>query len=240
MASHIAIIGGHGKIAQLATERLAAKGHRVRSVIRAHGQSDAIRGRGGEPFVLDIEQADADLEAMLEGIDLVVWAAGAGGGDPARTRAVDHDAAVRVMQACTKHGIRDFMMISYKGARTDHGVPTDNPFWHYAEAKAAADAKLRASDLDWVIVAPTALTLETAAGAIGADVTVPDPSGLDAAVRLDAGGAPISRSDVAHLVAELVEPMVQGRIHHVTISATGGAQPIADVVAAAAEAVRLA
>lgn len=238
MTTRIALIGGHGKIAQLATERLVAQGYRVRSVIRKSDQADAVRARGAEPFVADIEQPDTELGEVLQGVDLVIWSAGAGGGDPERTRAVDRDAAIRMMEACTQHGIRDFLMVSYKGARSDHGVDPGDSFWHYAEAKAAADERLRASDLDWVIAAPTTLTLESGTGTIAADITVPDATGLDPAVRLDSGGAPITREDVAHLVAALVEPMVQGRLHHVTISATGGEQPIDEVVASAVEAVR--
>lgn len=238
MTTTIALIGGHGKIAQLATTRLVELGNRVRSVIRSESQTETVEARGAEAYLADIEDPDLDLAALLDGVDLVIWAAGAGGGDPQRTMAVDRDAAIRMMQACARHGIRDFMMVSYWGARTDHGVDPENAFWHYAEAKAAADARLRASELDWVIVAPTLLTLETGNGAISAEITVPDATGLDPAVRLDSVGEPIAREDVAHLVAELVEPMVQGRIHHVTVSAAGGRTPIAEVVDQTVQTVR--
>lgn len=238
MTTRIALIGGHGKIALLATEQLAQAGYEVRSVIRDAKQSDTIREHGGDPFVADIEQPDVDYDAMLDDVDLVIWSAGAGGGSPERTKAVDLEAAERTIEAAVKHGIRDFMMVSYKGARPDHGVAPDNPFWHYAEAKAEADAKLRSSQLDWVIVAPTSLTLETGKGQIAAEITVQDSTGLDPAVRLESGGEPIARADVATLIAGLVPPMVQGRVHHVTVSATGGTTPIEDVVADTVQAVR--
>ncbi|WP_293694394.1 SDR family oxidoreductase [uncultured Agrococcus sp.] len=236
--THIALFGGHGKIALLATEQLTQAGYTVRSVIRDAAQSDAIRERGAEPFVADIEEPDADFAAILDGIDLVIWSAGAGGGNPARTRAVDLEAAKRAIDAAVKHGVRDFLNVSYKGARPDHGIDRDNPFWHYAEAKAKSDAALRASELDWVILAPTTLTLETGAGSVDAEITVQDDSGFDAALRIDSGGTPIAREDVATLVAQLVPAMVEGRVHHVTVSATGGTTPISDVVAATVEAVR--
>lgn len=238
MTTRIALIGGHGKIALLATEQLTRAGYEVRSVIRDERQADAVRERGAEPHVADIEQPDVDFASMLDDIDLVIWSAGAGGGSPERTRAVDLEAAKRTIDAAVKHGVRDFLMVSYKGARTDHGVDRDNPFWHYAEAKAKADATLRASQLDWVIVAPTSLTLETGKGSIAAEITVQDSTGLDPAVRIESGGEPIAREDVATLIAQLVPPMLQGRLHHVTVSATGGTTPIEDVVADTVQAVR--
>ena len=91
---------------------------------------------------------------------------GAGGGNPARTYAVDRDAAIRVIDAAAQAGVRRFVMVSYFGAGPDHGVPPDDPFFPYAEAKAAADAHLRASDLDWTVLGPGRLTLEPPTGRI--------------------------------------------------------------------------
>jgi uncharacterized protein YbjT (DUF2867 family) len=96
----------------------------------------------------------------------VVFAAGAGGGNPARTYAVDRDAAIRVVDAAGQASVRRFVMVSYFGARPDHGVPSDEPFFAYAEAKAAADAHLRGSDLDWTVLGPGRLTLKPATGRI--------------------------------------------------------------------------
>jgi len=95
-----------------------------------------------------------------------VFSAGAGGGNPARTYAVDRDAAIRVIDAAARAGVQRFVMVSYYGAGPDHGVPKDDPFFAYAQAKAAADAHLRASDLDWTVLGPGRLTLEPATGRI--------------------------------------------------------------------------
>ncbi len=56
--------------------------------------------------------------------------------------------------------MKRFVMVSYFGAGPDHGVPQDDPFFPYAESKAAADAHLRVSDLDWTILGPGRLTLD--------------------------------------------------------------------------------
>ena len=238
MSTRIAMIGGHGKIALLATRLLANRGMLVRSVVRSEQQFDTVRDYGGEPVLADLESAETDFDALLDDVDVVIWAAGAGGGDPARTRAVDLEAAKRMIDAAIKNSVRDFLMVSYRGAGPSHGVDPEHPMWQYAEAKAQTDAALRSSSLDWVIVAPSALTLETARGTIDADITVPDGHGDDAAVDLPADGAPVAREDIAALIGELIEPMVQGRLHHVTISATGGDTPVADVAAGAVQAVR--
>ena len=173
--SRIVIIGGHGKVAlhlaRILTERSDAD-DQVTSVFRNPDHADDVSATGARPVVADIENLDTDaLADLLAGHDAVVFSAGAGGGDPARTYAVDRDAAIRVIDAAGQAGVRRFVMVSYFGAGPDHGVPEDNSFYPYAEAKAAADAHLRASDLDWTVLGPGRLTLEPATGriAVGAD-----------------------------------------------------------------------
>ena len=69
-------------------------------------------------------QLDTDaLADLLAGHDAVVFAAGAGGGNPARTYAVDRDAAIRVIDAAAQAGVKRFVMVSYFGAGPEHGVP---------------------------------------------------------------------------------------------------------------------
>ena len=58
------------------------------------------------------------------------------------------------MDAAARAGITRYVMVSYFGAAPDHGVPADNPFFAYAEAKAAADEHLRGTDLDWTVLGP--------------------------------------------------------------------------------------
>jgi uncharacterized protein YbjT (DUF2867 family) len=175
--SRIVIVGGHGKVAlhlaRILTERSDAD-DQVTSVFRNPDHTDDVSATGVRPVVADIENLDTNaLADLLAGHDAVVFSAGAGGGDPARTYAVDRDAAIRVIDAAGQAGVRRFVMVSYFGAGPDHGVPEDNSFYPYAEAKAAADAHLRASDLDWTVLGPGRLTPEPATGriAVGADVS---------------------------------------------------------------------
>ena len=166
MANHI-VIGGHGKVALLTMPLLRDAGHSVTGVIRNPEHGHDVEAVGGKPLVLDVETAlEDDLVRAFEGKDAVVWSAGAGGGNPGRTYAVDRDAAIRSMEAAFRAGVRRYVMVSYLGAGPDHGIPQDAPFYAYAQAKAAADAHLRSSGLDWTILGPATLTFEKPTGTI--------------------------------------------------------------------------
>ncbi|MBC7296026.1 MAG: SDR family oxidoreductase [Dietzia sp.] len=164
----VTIIGGHGKVALRAARILSEAGAQVNSVIRNPDQADDIREVGATPVVADVETLDVEgLREVLRDSGSVVWAAGAGGGSADRTYAVDRDAAIRSMDASAEEGVERYVMISYDGARTDHGVPEDDSFYSYAQAKAAADAHLRESDLQWTILGPGMLTDDTGGETIG-------------------------------------------------------------------------
>lgn len=164
----VTIIGGNGKVALRVARTLSTAGAEVYSVIRNPDQADAIRAAGATPVVADVEELDDDgLREVVRGSGAVVWSAGAGGGNPDRTYAVDRDAAIRSMDACIAEGVERYVMVSYDGAGPDHGVPEDNSFFPYAEAKAAADAHLRETELKWTILGPGMLTDEPGGESIG-------------------------------------------------------------------------
>jgi uncharacterized protein YbjT (DUF2867 family) len=213
--TRVVIIGGHGKVALHLARILTDRGDQVTSVFRNPDHADDVAATGATPVVADIETLDTGaLAELLGGHDAVVFSAGAGGGNPARTYAVDRDAAIRVIDAAGQAGARRFVMVSYFGAGPNHGVPKDNSFFPYAEAKAAADAHLRASDLDWTVLGPGRLTLEPPTGRI-------------------AVGSPgeVSREDVALVAAGVLsDDATIGR----TIEFNNGDVPIADALAAEA------
>jgi uncharacterized protein YbjT (DUF2867 family) len=213
--SRIVIIGGHGKVALHLARVLTERGDEVTSVFRNPDHLDDVAATGARPVVADIETLDvAALADLLAGHDAVVFSAGAGGGNPARTYAVDRDAAIRVIDAAAQAGARRFVMVSYFGAGPDHGVSPDNSFFPYADAKAAADAHLRASDLDWTVLGPGRLTLEPATGRI--------------ALGAGAEKGEVSREDVALVAAAaLNDDSTIGR----TIDFNNGDLPIHEALA---------
>ncbi|WP_026555847.1 NAD(P)H-binding protein [Arthrobacter sp. 35W] len=212
--ARILIIGGHGKIALQLAEVLTRSGHQATSVIRRDSQAARIAETGAQPLVLDVEHCTtAELAAAMAGHDAVVWSAGAGGGNPERTYAVDRDAAIMSMAAAAEAGVERYVMVSYLGARRDHGIDPENSFFAYAEAKAAADDHLRGTGLDWTILAPGALTDEPSTGRIN-----PEPSGSDTRT---------SRASVALVAAAVLElPGTAGR----TIRFTDGGIDIAEAL----------
>lgn len=166
----ITLFGGHGKIALLLVPMLVDAGHEVTSIIRNPDHASDVEATGATAVVSSVEDADADtLVALLTGQDAVIWSAGAGGGSPERTYAVDRDAAIRTMDAAAATGASRYVMVSFSGSSRDVLVPEDNPFRHYQDAKIDADEHLRASDLDWTILAPGTLTLEPGTGSVNPD-----------------------------------------------------------------------
>ncbi|WEG07876.1 SDR family oxidoreductase [Microbacterium horticulturae] len=216
--ARILIIGAHGKVALRLAPQLVARGDTVTGVIRNPAHEGEVAATGAAPLVADIEQLDEDqLTNIIAGNDAVVWSAGAGGGNPERTYAVDRDAAIRSMDAAAAADVRRYVMVSYFGARLDHGVPEGDPFHAYAEAKADADAHLRASGLDWTIVAPSSLTLDEPTGRID--------------VAAETSGS-VPRGDVASTIAAVLADASSG---HKTICFNTGPTPIAEAVASAPE-----
>lgn len=213
--SHIAIIGGHGKVALQLIPRLVAAKHAVSAFIRNPDHAAAVAALGAEPVVFDIENADtASIAAQLKGYDAVVWSAGAGGGSVERTYAVDRDAAIRTMDAAAQATVQRFIMVSYIKAGLDKVEP-DNGFHAYSKAKAAADDYLRASPLEWTILGPGTLTLDPASERI----TVVGDS-FD-------GDSSTSRTNVAAvIVATLASNASIGK----TIRFTDGSTPIDEAV----------
>ncbi|GMA39241.1 SDR family oxidoreductase [Mobilicoccus caccae] len=213
--SRITIIGGHGKVALRLAPLLVSRGEEVTSVIRNPDHAEEVAATGATPQVADIETLDrAGFAELFSGVDAVVWSAGAGGGSPERTYAVDRDAATTSMDAAADAGVPRYVMVSYFGAGPDHGVPQDDAFFPYADAKSAADAHLEQSSLDWTILRPSRLTLEDGTGRIESGPGVQ--------------GGEVSRDDVAAVAAAvLADNAAIGRI----IEFNDGDTPIEDVVA---------
>lgn len=214
--SKVLIIGAHGKVGLLATSVLDAAGHQVSGAIRKREQSEDVRAAGAEPVLADVEHLSIDeLVDVVRGYDAVVWSAGAGGGSPERTYAVDRDAAIRTMEAASQGGGSHFVMVSYFGAGPDHGVPPDNDFFTYADAKSTADAHLTASDLGWTLLRPSALTDDPSTGGIevgDGDVTA----------------SQVSRATVAAVIAAVVsQPQATAGL---TLCFNDGNRQVADVL----------
>lgn len=218
----VVILGGHGKVALLAADNLKAAGYAVDSVIRKPEQSDDVEKAGGHPVILDIESASVEDMAKLFGdAEAVVFSAGAGGDStPERTRAVDHDAAVRAMEAAEKAGVDRFVMVSYATAATDvERLTPEDDFHAYAKAKHDADAHLRRTGLDYTILGPALLTTEAATHKI----RLVEQAGSDWPVDKRV----TSRANVAAMIAHVIDAKAGIRQ---TVNFYDGDRPLADTV----------
>jgi uncharacterized protein YbjT (DUF2867 family) len=216
--SRIAIVGGHGNIARLLIPLLAAAGHQPVALVRNADYRAELEGLGAEVGILDIEQDGADaFAAAFAGSEAIVFAAGGGpDGNLERKRTVDLEGSLKSIEGAKVAGIQRFVQIS--AINVDEPVSAGaGEVWNaYVEAKRDADIALRASDLDWTIIRPGALTDEAPTGRIRL------------AEKVDRG--PIPRADVAALIAaSLDSPATIGHQWEVI----SGDVPIADAIASA-------
>jgi nucleoside-diphosphate-sugar epimerase len=205
----IAIAGGHGQIALQLTQLLHARGDEVISLIRNPAHADDARGAGGEPKVCDLESATVDEVAdAIRGAGAVVFAAGAGPGSGAdRKLTMDRDGAIKLLAAAVGVNASRYVIVSSVGA--EKPPDDDDVFSVYLRAKAEADAAVRASDREWTVVRPGALTDDPGTGRVR--------------ISTDPFRGRVSRADVAAVLeAVLGDYPAIGKILYVN----GGEDPI--------------
>ena len=146
----VLVIGGYGFIGRAVGETLLQRGHHVvgwgRSAELGHRLLPAVDWIEGD---LNRMQDASSWRDALMGVDAVVNASGAlqdaPGADLAKVQGM---AIVALIDSCMAAGIRRFVQISAPGAT----AAADTRFM---STKGFADAHLRASGLDWIILRPT-------------------------------------------------------------------------------------
>jgi len=210
----VVIAGGHGKIGLRLGKLLAARGDRVRGLIRKPEQAEDLVADGIEPVLCDLETED-DVGTAVEDADAIVFAAGAGPGSGAERKwSLDYGGAVKLIAAAKAKGVTRYVMVSSIGAG-DPPAEGGGVFGEYLRAKAKADQELEASGLDYTVVRPASLTDEPPTGL----VTIAD--------RVERGEIP--RADVvAVLAAVLTADNAVGK----TFEVVSGETPVEAAVAA--------
>lgn len=155
---HVLILGGYGFIGFETARRLVQE-HRVTAL----GRSPAYGARvlpEAEWIKVDIAGLDTPEKwaPLLDSVDVVVNASGALQDGARDNLAAVQDVAIRALiGACEACGIRRFVQISAPGVSLEAG--TD-----FLRTKAIAEAALKQSRLDWIILRPGLVWGRTATG----------------------------------------------------------------------------
>ncbi|WP_280413729.1 NAD(P)-binding oxidoreductase [Nocardia carnea] len=128
------------------------------------------------------------------------------------TTAIDGKGLTTAIEAARLAGTRRLVLVSVF-PEAWRGREVSDTFEHYIAVKKKADADLAATDLDWVILRPAALTDKPGTGRI---------SLASALIHTQ-----ITRDDVAATLAALVHAP---QIRHKILELTEGSTPIADAV----------
>ncbi|MBY5871343.1 SDR family oxidoreductase [Rhizobium leguminosarum] len=213
MAS-IFVIGAAGKVGIRLVRKLAVRGHRVDALHRKREQESTLAAAGANPIFGSIQIIDArSLANIIDGCDVVVFTAGAGGAGVEQTNAIDGRGLETAVDAAKLAGVRRFILVSafpeaWREKENSEG------FENYIAVKKLADAYLADTELDWVILRPGTLSDEPGTGMIKANAAIPYGT--------------VTRDDVAETIVALIEePAVRRSI----VELTNGDDAVADAVA---------
>lgn len=212
--SKVFIVGGAGKIGRRLAAQLSAKGHIARPLFRHAEQEASLLESGAEPIKGDLTALNvSELAALMNGSDVVVFTAGAGGkGGEEMTNAIDGEGLETAVAAAQQAGISRFLLVSAfpEAGRAKNLSPT---FENYMRVKKLADVALAESGLDWVILRPGTLTDEPGSGLVRSGLAIPYGS--------------ISRDDVAATLMAIIE---QPAVNRIIIELTGGDMAVQDAI----------
>jgi uncharacterized protein YbjT (DUF2867 family) len=210
------IIGIAGGVGRRVAEQLAVAGDEPTGLVRKPEQEEVLASRGIKTLLGDLVHMSIDqLAAAMRGCDAIVFSAGAGGkdSDEATTR-IDGDGPGKLAAAAQRAGVRRFVLVSvFPEAWRERRM--DASFEHYMVAKKKAETQLVLTDLDWLIVRPSALTNEPGAGAVDLGL---------AKIHVQ-----IARDDVAATIVGLLRTPDLNRL---ILEVTGGAVAIGEAIEA--------
>lgn len=161
------VIGANGQIGKQVVNLLQESNeHSVRAMVRDEKQAAALKEKGVEAVVANLEGSVDEIAEAIQGCEAVIFTAGSGGHTgPDKTLLVDLDGAVKSMIAAEKVGANRYVMVSAIGAH-NREIWANSPIKPYMVAKHFADKTLVNSNLNYTIVRPGALLNETGTGKV--------------------------------------------------------------------------
>ncbi|NCU18060.1 SDR family oxidoreductase [Pallidibacillus pasinlerensis] len=186
----VLVVGANGKIGRILVNKLQnEKEFQVRAMVRSEEQANALKERGVDAVVTDLEGTVEHIGNAMDGCDAVVFTAGSGSKTgPDKTLTVDLDGAVKTIEAAEAKGVKRFVMVS--ALQANNREKWSMKIKHYYVAKHYADRILMDSDLDYTIVKPGALLDEPGSG------------NIQIGESLERGSVP--REDVASTIVEVL------------------------------------
>jgi putative NADH-flavin reductase len=208
----LTILGATGATGTLLTRQALAAGHEVTAVVRDPARLAGPAHPRLRTVIADVMDP-ASIAPAIEGADAVISAVGPRGTGPTT---VIQDSVHSIIAALDKTGTRRFLQVS-GSIVADEG---ESPYMRYlvkpvarrtflrhvcADMRVGED-EIRASDLDWTIIRPPALTAKPATGTYRTTIDRNLPHGFT-----------VSRADLAAcLLATLADPATIHR--HVAIA----------------------
>ena len=202
----VLVLGGYGLIGLEIVRALGRAGHEVIGFGRS--------GATGRRLAPDVAWRTGDLRRLtkaedwaehLAGIDAVVNAAGALQDGPRDDLKAVHDTAIQALvRACEAGGVKRFVQISAPGAEPAARTA-------FLATKAAGDAAVRASALEWTVLKPG---LVISAGAYGGTTLLRMLAafpGVQLIVLPDVLVQTVSGTDVAAVVGAVLAGEVEAR-----------------------------
>jgi uncharacterized protein YbjT (DUF2867 family) len=158
---NILILGATGPTGQLLQQQALARGDTVSVFVREPGR---LKDRPAElrVFTGDVLRDEAVLTEAMRGQDVVISALG--GGNSFRPKGLIERSTPVIINAMHAAGVRRLVVMSAYGVGDPSGVPFLPKLFMrtmlrdvYAD-KAAGEAILKRSDIDWTLAYPVALT----------------------------------------------------------------------------------
>jgi uncharacterized protein YbjT (DUF2867 family) len=157
----ILVVGATGRLGGVITERLLARGARVRVLLRKDSPAEHLAQQGlatlpqrllaagAEPVYGDLKEAGS-LAQACRGVDIVITTANSamrGGTDTAQ--AVDLAGNRALIDAASRAGVRQFIFVSATLADARSPIP-------FLQAKGKTEHTLQSSGMTYTIIAPDA------------------------------------------------------------------------------------
>lgn len=156
----ILVVGATGIVGGMITRQLLEQDREVRILVRNNSPSEQLAQEGRATSAASLIEAGVQpvygdlrdrvsLDAAVEGVEAVISTANsAGRGGEDNPQSVDLEGNRNLIEAAREAGVEHFIFVSALGADPDHPVP-------FMQAKGQSEASLRASGMEYTILAPT-------------------------------------------------------------------------------------